>query len=37
MKSFALSRLGRLFDRLAPAFLLILGLTSAAAVAGVGA
>lgn len=37
MTSVTLSRFERLFDRFAPAFLLALGLASAAAVAGVGA
>lgn len=36
MTSLTLSHFERLFDRMAPAFLLILGLTAAAAVAGVG-
>jgi len=37
MTSVALSQFERLFDRVAPVFLLALGLASAAAVAGVGA
>jgi hypothetical protein len=37
MTNVTLSHFERLFDRLAPAFLLALGLASAAAVAGVGA